>query len=288
MRKSGRHNQKLLHTAYRPIQPTVGDEPNTPMRYCEFLPSNALKPYISYYWVLWSETALHSSYTYRTVPDGCPDLVINCTTFQRLLVVGTSDAAINMEVPIPVELFGIRFSPGCLHLFLPLPLKELVNKAASCLDVWGNRLREFESRLFAVPSTRERIELTELFLMRQLVANTSSPDYRFLAILEQIYHQRGNLSLERTASTDISPRQLRRLFDQYIGVNPKMFARIVRFQSVLQTMLRVPKHTWSALYFDFGYYDQAHFIREFKHFFGIPPLSAHFPVVSENIFLKSR
>jgi AraC-like DNA-binding protein len=283
MGKSGIHNQKSLHTAYRPLQPTVGDEPNTPMRYREFPPSDALKPYVSYYWVLWSEAALPSSFTYRTVPDGCPDLVINCTTFQRLWVVGTSDAATIMEIPTPVEIFGIRFFPGCFHLFFPLMQKDIVNKVASCLDVWGNRLREFESRLLDAQSTRERIDWAEAFLMQQLAANASSSDHRLLAVLEQIYHQRGHLSLERHASTNISPRQLRRLFDQYIGISPKTFARIVRFQSVLHAMLRAPKHAWSDLYFDFGYYDQAHFIREFKHFFGLPPLSAHFPIISRNI-----
>jgi AraC-like DNA-binding protein len=277
MHKRGLHNQKLLHTAYRPLQPTVGDEPNTPMRYREFLPSDAMKPYASYYWVLWSETALHSPFTYRVVPDGCYDLVINCTTFERLRVVGTSDTATILEIPTPVEYFGIRFFPGCFHLFFPLPLKDLVNKAASCVDVWGNRLSEFESRLFAAQSTRERIDLAESFLMRRLMVNTSSPDHRLWGVLEQIYQQRGHLSFERNASTGISPRQLRRLFDRYIGISPKSFARIVRFQSVLHAMLREPKQTWSDLYFDFGYYDQAHFIREFKHFFGIPPMSAHFP-----------
>jgi methylphosphotriester-DNA--protein-cysteine methyltransferase len=109
-----------------------------------------------------------------------------------------------------------------------------------------------------------------------------------LAVLEQIYRQCGHFSVERHSSTDIGPRQLRRLFDRYIGLGPKMFARIVRFQSVLHSMLRVPKHVWSDLYFDFGYYDQAHFIREFKHFFGTPPLSANFPRMSGNIILKKR
>jgi hypothetical protein len=288
MRKSGMHNQRLLHTAYRPLQPTVGDEPNAPLRYREFTPSDVLKPYVSYYWILWSDTGAHSSVVYRTVSDGCPDLVINYTTFQRLWVVGTSDGAITMEIPLPIKLFGIRFFPGCLPLFLPVPLKELVNKAASCIDVWGNRLREFECRLLEAQSTQERIALSESFLIQQLVTNAFSPDHRFLAALDQIYHQKGHLSFERPPSTSISPRQLRRLFDRYVGVNPKMFARIVRFQSVLHSMLRVPKHVWSDLYFDFGYYDQAHFIREFKHFFGTPPLSANFPRMSGNIILKKR
>jgi AraC-like DNA-binding protein len=288
MRKSSIHHQKLLRTVYRPIQPTVGDEPEAPLRYREFLPSDALKPYVSYYWVLWSDTGAHSPVMYRTVSDGCPDLVINCITFQRLWVVGASDGAITMEIPLPIKLFGIRFFPGCLPLFLPVPLKELVNKAASCIDVWGNRLHEFECRLFEAQSTRERIDLAETFLIQQLATNAFSPDHRFLEALDQIYHQRGHLLFERHASTSISPRQLRRLFDRYIGVNPKMFARIVRFQSVLHTMLRVPKQAWSDLYFDFGYYDQAHFIREFKHFFGTPPMSAHFPMMSGNYFLKNR
>ncbi len=71
----------------------------------------------------------------------------------------------------------------------------------------------------------------------------------------------------------MSPRQLRRFFDTYIGFSPKTFSRIVRFQSVLAALRRAPQNDWNSLCFAFGYYDQAHFIHEFKEFYGLPPAS---------------
>jgi AraC-like DNA-binding protein len=157
-----------------------------------------------------------------------------------------------------------------------------------CNNVWGNRLHVFESRLFAAKSTVERIDLAETFLMQQLASCSSPPDYRFWEMMNQIYIRKGHFVVERDMSADLSLRQVRRLFNRYIGISPKGFARIVRFQSVLHEMLCEPKEKWKYIYLDSGYYDQAHYINEFKKFFGRPPLSADFPKTSGNVYLKSR
>lgn len=263
----------MLRDLYRPLQPTIGNDSTSIMRYNELSASDAMKPYIYCYWVLWSEAALHSSFAYQIVSDGCVDLLINCTAFERLIVAGTTNTATNVEFNGNVEYFGIRFLPGCFHYFFPLPLKDVANKMVPCQDVWGNHLNELESRLFSARSTQERIDIAESYLLRLLVANNPIPDRRFWTILEQMYQQYGNISIERNPANKISPRQLRRLFGRYIGISPKTFARIVRFQSVLRAMKREPKKKWGTLYIDFGYYDQAHFIHEFKDFFGLPPMS---------------
>lgn len=263
---------------YQPLQPTVGNGSSANIGYREFAPSAAMAQYIFCYWVLWSETTLQSPFTYRIVSDGCVDLLINCTTFDRLIVAGTANTSTAVSFNNKLEYFGIRFLPGCFRYFFPLPLKEVANKMVPCQDIWGNRLEVFEARLFSAHSTKERIDITETFLLQQFVANNKRPDTRLLALLEKIYQQHGHISIENASSThDISPRQLRRLFGQHIGVTPKTFARIVRFQSVLRAMMHEPKANWGKICFDFGYYDQSHFIHEFKDFFGSPPTSVSFP-----------
>jgi len=264
-------SQKL----YQPIQPTAGSTTDAPVRYIEFPTSLHLQPYIHCYWLLWSEAGSGSEISYRIISDGCIDLFINCEKFENIIVAGTSNASATVQLKTPVKYFGIRFTPGSFFHFFPASLKELANKMIPCNEIWGNSLSKLESLLFSATSNRERVAIAESFLINKLSANRPKHDVRLLSALDEIYTSRGLISIEKNSSlSSLSPRQLRRLFDQYIGVSPKVFARIVRFQSILKSMTNVPTHQWKKLCFDFGYCDQSHYIREFNIFFGDTPTTA--------------
>ncbi|MEL6924825.1 MAG: helix-turn-helix domain-containing protein, partial [Bacteroidota bacterium] len=72
-------------------------------------------------------------------------------------------------------------------------------------------------------------------------------------------------------NTGISPRQLRRLFKFYIGDTPKTFCKVVRFQHILKAKHSRQSLRHNKLFYDLGYYDQAHFIKDFKHLYGLTP-----------------
>lgn len=265
----------ILRGLYRPIQPTANE--GTPLGYREILPTDALRPFIHCYWVLRSPGILETPWIYRIVSDGCIDLLINCTTFEPMILAGTADSASTVSFDRQIEYFGIRFLPGCFSYFFKLPLKEVVNHMLPCQDVWGNRLNDLESRLFEASSFQSKIEVAENFLVQQLVQQNQSPDLRLLGTLSEIYKNQGQFSIEKASGLGVSPRQLRRLFDKHLGVSPKTFARIVRFQSILHSMVGTSKKEWGQLCYDFGYYDQPHFIHEFESFSGVSPMSIHFP-----------
>jgi AraC-like DNA-binding protein len=273
------NRQILSQSRYRPLQPAVDSDSNALIGYRETAPSDPLQPYVYCYWTLRSKTATQTAFAYRVVADGCIDLLINCRRFERLVIAGTADTAAIVEFKDAVDYFGIRFLPACFRYFFALPVNEIVNNMLPCETVWGNRLNEFEARLFAARSTRERITLTESFLLRQLLTAGKPPDRRVLAALEQIYRCGGHIPIETGLADAISPRQLRRLFEQHIGVSPKTFARIVRFQAVLRAVRCAPDQSWGRHCCDFGYYDQAHFIREFEDFFGLPPTAVKLPQI---------
>jgi AraC-like DNA-binding protein len=172
--------------------------------------------------------------------------------------------------------FGIRFLPGRVTSILPVQLKAISVQMIAASDLWGNRLERLEADLFVAPSMSARLRIADAFIQQQLQTTGRTPDPRITTTLDTIYHHRGQLRLDKGAAHAVSPRQLRRLFDRHIGIRPKSFARIVRFQSMLQTMLRVPEREWGQRCLDFGYYDQAHFIHEFKTFSGQPPRSSNF------------
>ena len=238
------------------------------MRYREYVPSAALKPHIYCYWTLWSERVTTAPFTYRIVSDGCVDLFINCRQFEELNVAGTASAASTVILEGDASYFGIRFLPGGFYRLFKLPMKEIANKMVSVQEVWGNRLTDFESRLYAAQGIREKITVTEAFLLRQMSIEKREPDPRLRHVLEMVYQKGGQYRIETDLAHGISPRQLRRIFDRHIGVGPKAFARVVRFQSALRAMRDIPQNKWGDLSLDFGYFDQSHFINDFKIFSG--------------------
>ena len=91
--------------------------------------------------------------------------------------------------------------------------------------------------------------------------------YDAIAIILKNY---GVLNIEKDLNTGISPRQLRRLFKYYIGDSAKTFAKVVRFQNILRAKPSKQSLQQNKLFYE-GYYDQAHFIKEFKNFYGVTP-----------------
>ncbi|MEO0473375.1 MAG: helix-turn-helix domain-containing protein, partial [Bacteroidota bacterium] len=88
-----------------------------------------------------------------------------------------------------------------------------------------------------------------------------------------IFTHKGNLDI-RHIDTGLSPRQLRRWFHHYYGESPKVFSKVVRFQELLRAKPSAQSLKAHKIYFDHGYYDQAHFIKEFRHFYGKTPNQA--------------
>lgn len=263
-----------LRRYYQPLQPVF--EADCPVSYKEFIPSEALQPLVHCFWTLKSESASNAITHYRIVSDGCIDLFIDCSEFQPILIAGTANTSQQAQFPGKTQYFGIRFYPGCLQYFFNMPIREITNNMIPFQDIWKPKLHNIEEKLFEAKSTSERIKLTELFLLEQLGNQKKTPDDRFLGVLEQILSMTGSLQVEKDLHLGISPRQLRRYFDYYIGFNPKTFSRIVRFQTTLKAMMSEPKDQWGKLCYDFGYYDQAHYIHDFKELSGMIPSSVSF------------
>jgi AraC-like DNA-binding protein len=109
----------------------------------------------------------------------------------------------------------------------------------------------------------------------QLVTNsTFNNDNRFYEAIEIILKNFGVIDVEKDLSTGISSRQLRRLFEFYVGDTAKVFSKVVRFQNILRAKPSAQSLRQNKLFFDVGYFDQAHFIKEFKHFYGVTPSKA--------------
>jgi AraC-like DNA-binding protein len=120
-------------------------------------------------------------------------------------------------------------------------------------------------------------ELTCIFdayFLQAVAAVQLDWDNRLYDAIYLIMSNYGVIDIGKDLETGISNRQLRRLFEYYIGDTAKTFSQVVRFQNILRAKPSAQSLRQNKLFFDAGYYDQAHFIKEFKNFYGVTPSKA--------------
>jgi AraC-like DNA-binding protein len=190
---------------------------------------------------------------------------------ERSHAVGPVTRPGRVRLPDPVEFLGVLFRPGCAHLFLRVPADELTDQFVGLEHFWGPRCRELEGRLLKAAGDRERIRLVEAELLRRL-AEEPAPDRAVPAIADHIVRGRGAVTVERlSAACGFTRQHLARKFRHALGVSPKLFCRLVRFQNAFARIAGSPPGDWARAAVELGYYDQSHLIAEFKEFTGLTP-----------------
>lgn len=258
----------FIRALYRPSQPAEDETGKGLLFYKEHAPGKLLQAYIHCFWELRTSEKLPAGYSYRVVSDGCVDLLMDCNDFEGMLIAGIANAAFDIPMQSTPSYFGIRFLPGCVNYFFNFPVGAIADEMIPADTIIRKELSAFASLLFEEPTMAKKIRIAESFLLSRLINNKASLHPRLSAALHHIFSTSGNVPIETGAAEWISPRQLRRLFHQHIGCSPKLFARIVRFQHTLKKIKNEPGN--HSFYHD-GYYDQAHFIKEFKTFYGETP-----------------
>lgn len=240
--------------------------------YREIHPSPALAPYVDAFWA-WQDGTDGAN---RVLPDGCVDVIFSLhrgptTDASRLFAVGAMTRPLvysRRGVPL---LLGVRFRPGRAASFLGCPAAEITDLSPPLDDLWGVGATTLHDRLLEAPSLDERLRVLESTLVRRL-ARRPQPDLLAAAAVDRV-RERPAAVATLAADLGISPRQLRRRFLAAVGLGPKSFAAIVRFQSALAAMLSPENEGdgWADLALDAGYYDQAHMTNDFRRWTGLAP-----------------
>lgn len=245
--------------------------------YREYEPSMDLRPYIACFWesVRKCNSIAVETKVKRVIPDGCTDIIFYTDDIDKPFkgeVCGAMDRAVILQSDNTYKRnFGIRFFPGYAYLFLGIPLIEIKNGFVDLELVWKNDTKEIEELISESKSTLEIIHVLENQLRKILYGNESL-NFNLLNILSRIYESKGNIRLKEIASKEIiSQRQIHRNFSNYIGLNPKSFIKVVRLQNIYNKVLRTPQQNIFNSALDYGYYDQSHFIKDFKKFYGDTP-----------------
>jgi AraC-like DNA-binding protein len=144
------------------------------------------------------------------------------------------------------------------------PVCEMTNRFMDATAVGGSRLRGLWNRLGEVSAFELRVTIVEEYLLSRIASGSLRNEITTSAA-NLIFRRRGAVGIAALASTySIGLRQFERSFERAVGVSPKSFARIARFQSALDAKLVSPKRTWLNIAHSFGYHDQMHMIHDFE------------------------
>lgn len=254
------------------------------MLFREFQPPSCLKPYVRYYWILQLNPfpALHSGTRLLTESFeltfnlAAPVEIVNCEGRIKSItatgITGPMSRPMRLRSNGPVDLFGVCFRPGGGYPFFRYPTHELLNQYPDVDDLWGAGGREFVEHIQNdCPTTQSRIEAVNAYLINRLKFNHRDNLVTQKAI-ETIESCKGSVTIDQLARhLGLSCRQLTRIFRERIGMTPKQLCRNTRFKQVYKVIENSSHHHWAEVALDCGYYDQSHFINEFKHFTGSSP-----------------
>lgn len=171
-----------------------------------------------------------------------------------------------------VNYISVRFYSGSFRHFTHIPHKYIVNNFLTVEDIWQKEGKEFLKKLFDTNSNQQKIQLIEYFLLNQLLKYQVKKSINWDASIKKLYKNYNSITLHQLANDcNLSYRQYERVFKQNFGVTPKKFQQITRLQKTAKEIFLSKKKHYLHTALDYGYFDQSHFIREFKNFTGIKP-----------------
>jgi AraC-like DNA-binding protein len=245
-------------------------------------PLPPLSDFVEVVWLCESYDVPHQKE--RLLPDGSVELVINLAE-DSIRVYDPHDPEKSYTIPGSVvsgprsEFFvidtageactvGLHFKPGGAFPFFRVPVEEMTNESVALECLWGAAAVRLRERLLAASSSQAKLRVLECCLLEQL----SKPLERHAAVAFAVNRLAAGASVSRVVEqTGFSQRRFIQLFSEEVGLTPKLFSRVSRFQKVIRTAHSVDEINWVQVALDCGYYDQPHFVHDFRSFAGITP-----------------
>ncbi len=255
------------------------------MDYQFIQPNKVLQAFIKHYWILEEREPLKEVCKPRIYPTGFTELIFhygdkymhidknNAKTLQpAFLFTGQSSEFYDISPTGKVGLIAVTFKPDAAKLFLKLPINEVENNFVALEDILGIAARNIEYELCISKSNSNRIQIIEEFLIHQLKELYTEDHKRINYSINKINQQRGLVSVKSLADyACLSTKQFNRKFTEFVGMKPKQFTQIVRFQNAIYNQQIQSVKNLTELAYKCGYYDQAHFTNEFKSYTGYAP-----------------
>lgn len=259
------------------------------MNFHYHIPSPPLSHFISLMWFGDDYVVPHA--LERVLPTGEMALIINLwenrtrvynaddprkfNTFEGSIVVGAYSAFTVIDTDEQRATAGVAFRPGGAFPFLGLPAGELQDANASLSDLWGRQAAsDLRDQLLAAKSPAAKFKILEQTFLSRINAPLE-PTHPAVSFAVQSFCNRPQRAVSAvTEQIGLSDRRFIQLFSQHVGLTPKLFCRVQRFQQVLRNIASFAANSvvdWPQIALNCGYFDQAHFIHDFRAFSGINP-----------------
>ncbi len=267
--------------------------------YLTHAPGPPLNVFVDRFWLVMSGQASRKE---RILPSGTIELVVNlhedevrildaaepeqCRRLSGAAVSGTYSNVFVCDARQHESMLGVHFRPGGAHPFLGVKANELAGTHCDLADLWRRPALELRERLCAAPTPQAQFQIIEENLRERLLHKRSELHPATAMALEMFGPSGTGASVRAVArEAGLSQRRFIELFATQVGLTPKLFCRLLRFQKA-RTLLelaesghatRIPDTrtartvNWARLALTCGYFDQSHFIHDFEEFSGLSP-----------------
>ncbi len=188
----------------------------------------------------------------------------------RSIIIGPQLLPFTLDLGQQHQAVVVCLKPAGMYRLLGIPMAELVDCDYDARLVMGREIDELVACLQEAPTHQQRNDITQRYLLGKLPKLKALLPFD-LAMLQQLQAS-GNLSIERVAAQAcLSVRQLERKSYERLGLSPKVYSRMIRFSHAYKYKETAPTTSWTEIAYRCGYFDQMHFIRDFKFFAGFAP-----------------
>ncbi len=247
------------------------------------LPSPLLTPFIKQLWTANSEAAGDRAREH-VLPTGQMHLVFRLsgpalriyrdaddligTTINEPVVGGARSGFYTKEIGAPVVTVGVQLLPGAAMSLFGVSAEELAGRHTPLSELWGSQAGSVLEQIAQARSPHRMLLKLESLLAARLTGESGMHPAVTLALAD--FPQASRVE-EMVRDSGVSHRSFIAMFKQATGLSPKRYARLMRFQALLEPLRQASEASLAALALEAGYSDQAHMTREFREFAGITP-----------------
>lgn len=253
------------------------------MRFSSHKPARPLGDVVQ---TVWDSSYSPSHPRVRILPSGTIELIINltqdeirvydsgqpgqCRRFPGIVVSGTYAGALDIDPMQHASMMGVRFRPGGAFPFFGAAVGELANIHVALELLWGRSAIELQQKLSSAATSQERFQILENALTARLGCLSEHPA---VSLALDTFGTAGIGESVRVVAqrAGLSQRKFIQVFESQVGLTPKLFCRVRRFQHARAVVDQTPILNWAQLALACGYYDQSHLIHDFREFSGFSP-----------------
>ncbi len=231
-------------------------------------PTTDLDFFIEHYWIVTWDLRGQEPYRQEVLPHPAVHLVIEK---DKSRIVGVMRGKFSQLLEGKGRVFGIKFRPGAFYPFVKSPVSRFTDDSISLLDAFGVEGTALEAAMLTQEDEGAIVALAERFLRERLPERDENVA-AINRIIDRIIADRAITKVDDVVRRlDLNKRTVQRIFSQYVGVSPKWVIQRYRLHEAAERLADGDRVDWSKMALDLGYFDQAHFINDFKAIVGKAP-----------------